>query len=228
MIDEVRRWIRKDNLETYMLNTGNLSDSLSFENVRPVMGPLVELFRREAAGRPHTLLIVTKGGRRECRSFLSSKPCRNVVISFSINTPEVAETLERGAASIEDRMSTAETLKKRGWRVRIRLDPIIAGHDYSDIIARIRKLRPERVTLGTLRAEHNLDRFVPPGFFDELQERADRKSLARYPFRKRRALYQPAVDAFKDICPIGMCEEQPAMWDALGLDKESKPCNCCI
>ena len=33
---EVRRWIRRDRLESYVLNTGNLSDSLAFEDRRPL------------------------------------------------------------------------------------------------------------------------------------------------------------------------------------------------
>ena len=35
MLADVRRWIARDDLETYVLNAGNLSDSLSFERVRP-------------------------------------------------------------------------------------------------------------------------------------------------------------------------------------------------
>jgi DNA repair photolyase len=64
MMAEAASWIRKDGLESYVLNMGNLSDSLVFEDVRPVMGRLTALFRAEAEakGRPHTLLLVTKGG----------------------------------------------------------------------------------------------------------------------------------------------------------------------
>ncbi|MCX7935527.1 MAG: hypothetical protein N3A66_09765, partial [Planctomycetota bacterium] len=56
---EIRRWIDQDNLESYILNTGNLSDSLSFETVRPLMPRLIEIFRTQAERRhrPHTLLL---------------------------------------------------------------------------------------------------------------------------------------------------------------------------
>jgi len=68
---------------------------------------LIETFRIHAVDRPHTLLIVTKGGARECRVFFEHQPCRNVVISFSVNCPEAAAKYELGAASVSDRMETA-------------------------------------------------------------------------------------------------------------------------
>jgi len=226
MLREVRRWIRRDNLESYVLNTGNLSDSLVFEEARPLFVKMIELFREEAGGRPHTLLIVTKGGTRECEPFFTVEPCANVTISFSVNNPEAAKMHEKGAAPVKDRLAAAAKLKKLGWRVRMRIDPMILGFDYGGIIESVRKLRPERVTLGTLRAECNLPKFVGKGLFADLEPPADRKSLARYPFKTRVAMYRQAVDALKGICPVGLCEELEKVWDALKLNKDAKPCNC--
>ena len=48
MLEDVRRWIARDDLEAYLLNTGNLSDSLAFEDARPLIGELVEVFRKHA------------------------------------------------------------------------------------------------------------------------------------------------------------------------------------
>ena len=89
---EARAWIQRDRLESYVLNTGNLSDSLTFEKRRPLVVKLVELFREEAEnrGRKHTLLLVTKGGMAECRFLLSVRPCANVVVSFSVNNPALS------------------------------------------------------------------------------------------------------------------------------------------
>ncbi|HUT35821.1 MAG TPA: hypothetical protein VNE39_20205 [Planctomycetota bacterium] len=225
---EVRAWLARDDLESYVLNMGNLSDSLTFEHVRPLTGHLVELFRAEAEakGRPHALLLVTKGGVEECRPLLSQSPCRNVIVSFSVNSPEAARDHERGAAPVEDRLDAAHQLKARGWRVRMRIDPMILGYDYAWVIEQLRRLAPERVTLGTLRAEANLPRFVENGLFDALVPPATPKGLARYPRDQRLALYRQAVEALRDTCPLGLCEETPDIWDALGLDKQAKSCNC--
>ncbi len=57
-------WLAKDNLETYLANAGNMTDSLSFENERPLWGGLIEFMRENAErkNRPHCLLVVTKAG----------------------------------------------------------------------------------------------------------------------------------------------------------------------
>lgn len=227
MMEEVHHWIARDDLESYMLNTGNLSDSLTFEPYRPIVARLVETFRQEAKGRPHTLLLLTKGGRRECKPLYQFEPCENVVVSFSVNNHEAARRLERGAAPTADRMAAAADLQERGWRVRLRIDPMILGYDYGEIAQEIRALAPERVTLGSLRAERNLFRYAQNGIFDALEPSPDEKGLARYPFESRLALYRQAVEVLRGVCPIALCEEEAPIWDALGLDKEAKPCNCC-
>jgi len=231
MLADVRRWIRKDNLETYILNMGNLSDSLVFEQKRPVLPQLVQLFREEAeaTGRPHTLLLVTKGGTKESHGLSKLEPCKNVIVSFSVNSPQAARRHERGVAPVADRMKAAERLKAKGWRVRIRLDPMILGYDYTWIIEKIRQLTPERVTLGSLRAEWNLIRHTEKGLFADLVEPENyggALALARYPLDKRLAMYRQATKVLKKVCPMGLCEETPDVWDALGLDKEAQSCNC--
>jgi DNA repair photolyase len=144
MVAEAASWIRRDGLESYVLNMGNLSDSLVFEDVRPVMGRLVDLFRREAEekGRPHTLLVVTKGGPAECTNLFTERPSRNVVVSFSINEPEAARIHESGTPSTAERLRAARLLRDRGWRVRIRIDPMIAGFDYRAVASAVRDLGP--------------------------------------------------------------------------------------
>jgi DNA repair photolyase len=227
MVEEARRWIARDGLESYVLNSGNLSDSLSFEAARPMMSRLVDVFREaHAAGRPHALLLVTKGGTRECRPLLEAAPCPNVIVSFSVNNHEAAARYEHGAAPVFDRMEAARRLKAARWRVRIRIDPMLAGHDYATIIRQVRDLGPERVTLGTLRAEPHLLRLIDHKLFDALEKPADSRSLARYPLAVRLALYRPAVETLRDVCPLGLCEETRDVWDALALDAEAKSCNC--
>jgi DNA repair photolyase len=151
-----------------------------------------------------------------------------VVVSFSVNHPEAGKRFEAGSAPPEDRLAAATRLKKMGWRVRIRIDPMILGFDYAGLIRAVRQLRPERVTLGTLRAERNLPRFAGDGIFRDLVAPADGKGMARYPLETRLRMYRPAVKALHHVCPMGLCEETPAVWNALGLDTEAKPCNCCV
>jgi len=230
MLAEIRRWIGRDDLESYVLNMGNLSDSLAFEKTRPLVAELVKVFRKEAEakGRKHSLLLVTKGGTRECAALSRLAPCRNVIVSFSVNSDEAARIHEKGAAPVSDRLRAAAKLKSKGWRIRIRIDPMIRHFDYREIIGQVAALAPERVTLGSLRAEHNLPRQVGNGLFREMETPSNPKALARYPKDQRLALYRPAVEALSPICPVALCEETPDIWNELGLDTGAKNCNCAL
>ena len=230
MRKEILKWMGHDDLESFVLNTGNLSDSLVFEKNRPLIASLVELFREEAEakGRKHALLLVTKGGMRDCKPLLDTQPCKNVIVSFSVNAPEAARIHEKGAAPIADRLRAATRLKSRGWRIRLRIDPMILGFDYRWIAEQVRRLAPERVTLGTLRAEHNLPRYVGNGLLKELERPAEPKALARYPKDVRLAIYRQASDVLSKEFPLALCEETLDIWNALGLDAKSKKCNCAL
>jgi spore photoproduct lyase len=225
---ELRDWVGRDGLETYLANAGNMTDALSFERERPIWGELVEFMREnaEAKGRSHCLLVVTKGGLDLCGAFLERPPCRNVIISFSVNNPEAASDHEKGAAAPADRLAAAKRLKELGWRVRIRVDPMIKGYDYSATADAIAAIAPERVTLGTLRADPTL---IPEvggvDIFAELDE-PESESIARYPLDLRLAMYRPMVERLRNATSLGLCEETEDVWLALGLDAENKTCNC--
>lgn len=227
MREQVRKWIAKDDLESYVLNSGNLSDSLAFESQRPMVRELIEEFRvAERSGRKHALLLLTKGGMAECENLMELEPCANVIVSFSVNSPEAAARYEKGAASPQERLAAAAQLKARGWRLRMRVDPMIAGFEYQWTFDQVRRLAPERVTLGCLRAEASLPKFAGAELFAELAPATKPKGMARYPRPVRMALYRQGVATLLPICQVGLCEETPDVWDELGLDKEAKCCNC--
>lgn len=225
---ELREWVGRDDPESHLANAGNMADSLSFERERPLWGELVEFMRENAEkkNRPHCLLAVTKAGPEACEAFFERPPCRNIIISFSVNSPEAARVYEAGAAEPAERMAAARRLKELGWRVRIRIDPMIKGFAYADTVEEIRRLAPERTTLGSLRADPTLlSVTADQPAFRELDLPAD-GSIGRYPPEERLALYRPAVERLRGATSLGLCEETPAVWDALGLDTANKTCNC--
>ncbi len=227
LIEDVKTWIERDGLESYVLNSGNLSDSLVFETVRPIVRELVEVFRdAHRRGRPHSLLLVTKGGVDDCLPLLALTPSPNVMVSWSVNHPEAARRHEAGAAPTEDRLEAARRCKEAGWRVRMRMDPMIVGYDYLDLARQVRRLKPERVTLGMLRAEPNLLRRVGNGLFAELEPSREKGALARYPKNVRVAAYGAVIAALGPRMDVGLCEETPDVWAAAGLDPARAKCNC--
>ena len=54
------------------------------------------------------------------------------------------------------------------------------------------------------------------------------EDMRRYPLEERIAMYRPAMNRLKKVCGVALCEETPEAWDALGLDKEAKRCNCAL
>lgn len=227
---EVRAWVARDDLESYVLNSGNLSDSLAFEIDRPITPDLVRLFREEAEekGRPHCLLVVTKAGLEPCKPLMTQAPSRNVIVSFSFNSAEAAAELESGAAPMEERFEAARKLKSLGWRLRIRLDPIVRGFDYTAIAGQIRDLNPELVTLGTLRAERGLRRFLPQHLLVELEQNPDPRGLDRYPQSARVALYRQAAELIGPDIQLGLCEETREVWAAVFGGWDNSRCNCSL
>ena len=230
LLSDVGAWLRRDGLPSFVLNAGNLSDSLCFEPQRPLVRDLVALFRDAArdGSRQHTLLLVTKGGVELCSPLLEIEPCAGVVVSFSLNHPEAARRLERGAAPAESRLDAMRLLARQGWRVRARLDPMVQGFDYGALADAVRESRAERVTLGSLRAEPNLLRYVDRELFGPLEAPEGGGGLWRYPRPVRRALYRQAILGLNGSCSLGLCEETEAVWRELGLDPTSPSCNCAL
>jgi len=228
LLAEVSAWIADDGHEVFLANAGNLSDSFAFEDRRPLAADLVDLFRREAeaAGKPHTLLFVTKGARREAAALDGLAPCRNVIVSFSVNAAEAARDHERGAPAPAERLDFAARLQEKGWRVRVRLDPMMVGYGYGEVVEDLRRLAPERVTLGTLRADPPLAPRLPESLRRPLSPPEAKGGLWRYPRADRLALYGPAVEGLRGTATLALCEETPDVWLALGLDPERKACNC--
>lgn len=228
LLQELAAWVARDDVEAFVANAGNMTDSFGFEEERPLWGDFIELMREqaEAKGRPHCLLAVTKAGLRHCRAFLERPPCRNVIVSFSINSPEAAEGHEAGAAHPRERLEAAAALQKLGWRVRVRIDPMILGFDYDWVTEQVRAIAPERVTLGTLRADPTLLAEVAEVAIFQALEAPEPGSIARYPLDTRLAMYRRVVERLKDVTSLGLCEETEDVWRALGLDCDNKTCNC--
>ncbi|MEM3828367.1 MAG: hypothetical protein QXP36_04010 [Conexivisphaerales archaeon] len=106
------------------------------------------------------LLFLTKAGINNVPRILLDDPSLNriIVMSHSLNPKPIIERFEKGTASLEDRLEAARNLQEAGYEVRLRIDPIIPIEDwpilYSELIEMIFEkynLKPERITLGSLR-----------------------------------------------------------------------------
>ena len=226
-VDDLRRETAEflTSLIPSVVSCGSLSDGLAYDPITRLTKHLIPLFARQTR---HTLLFVTKSANIHNLLDLESAP--RVVVSFSVNSETVARALEKGAPPVSERLAAALKLRDAGWRIRIRLDPLLPlpnwHNDYAAIIEDINALQPEIVTL--------LGFFYFPGILQYVRESRHIFSLARevgvdgryrvaHPIRL--AMYRFCIERLR--CPaLGLCKETLQMYADLGRDPRHVTCNC--
>ena len=199
----------------------------------PLTHLIVPLF---AAQKKHRLIFLTKSTQIQYALELSPSP--QVVFSWSVNAEEIGKRWEHGAPIPSERFSAAEKMKKAGWPIRFRLDPMIPYPDwkrgYSEAIKRINVLSPEMVTLGALRATsyHGLRNAAKANgrdasIFDYLTEEKDPSGFKyRIPFGTQVEMFRFAIERLKTGISPALCKEDAALWKALGM--KFNGCHCLL
>lgn len=119
MAVEIRKWMR-ENKDPQVLNAGEVCDSLAFDQATNLSRMLIKLFKNQSK---HYILFVTKSDY--IKNILEFKASDRVIISFSINTLHDSFQFESKAPDVRDRLRAARELLDNGWRVRLRIDPLI-------------------------------------------------------------------------------------------------------
>lgn len=201
-----------------VFSTGELADSLAI--VPPLLEPTLDYFESQQS---RYLLLVTKSININC--LLKRKPTPQVIVSFSVNAPEAFLKFERFTPHPYSRLEAAAKLKQSGWRIRIRLDPIILEIGlpaYKDVCKKIAELKPERVTIGTLRQYPSLHTFA---------KNAPRKGLLKANDGRLRYSETIRLKTYRQIAKwLGfqpaLCKETEEVWNKLGWHFYG--CNCTI
>jgi spore photoproduct lyase len=228
-----------------MFNSGELADSLSLEHLTGAAREFIPLFATLENGY---LFMLTKCANVD--SILDLDHNGHTIIAWSMNNAEVSRRFEIGAPCFEDRLEAAYKVQQADYPLRIRLDPLLFFIGWKEayeetIRVMLRKVQPERITLGTLRFEggfYNLrNSLLSTG--DDLQEFIDhmepmfepkvfagskRPKYGKYSFpaKKRIELFTYIIDQIRAYseCPIALCKESAEVWDSVGLDRSR--CNC--
>lgn len=151
IINHVKNYLDQNELPS-ILNSGELSDSLVFENTKNALSKtILPLFKSQ---NKHKLLIVTKSNAID--DILSSNSQSITIISFSVNSFEVANRWEHGSPTPNERIDAAKKLYDNGYEIRMRIDPIVPienwENEYSNLIDYMfERVIPERITIGSLR-----------------------------------------------------------------------------
>ena len=214
--DQVKKEI--DLIQSGVFSTGELADSLAI--IPPLLEKSLDYFSNQS-GKNRYLLLLTKSTKI---SILRNRsPDDRIIVSFSVNSLPAAKDFEKGTPSPIQRVQAAAELKNMGWRVRIRIDPIILESgfdDYEFISRRVAELEPELVTIGSLRQFPGLFRFAPKAPKKWLKRSTDGRM--RYSLETRVEIYEK-IESWLGFRP-SLCKETKEVWNRLGW--EFSGCNC--
>ena len=210
-----------DKNRTYHIGTGQASDSLMWGNRESVLDALFS-FARE---NPNVILeFKTKSDN--IKYLLENEIPKNILCTWSLNTPTIIKNEEHLTASLKKRIDAARAVANRGVKVGFHFHPIVAYENYLNEYREvyrelIERFLPEEVALvsfGTLT-------FIKP-VIKQLREREFRSKITQMPFEDASGkssypqatkveMFSDAYESFKvwhkDIF-FYLCMEEHQMW----------------
>ena len=111
-------------------------DSIAME---PVTGFMHEALNHFESLPTAQLEIRTKS--TQIRSLLNRNAIPNCIVAFSFSPENISKTLEHGVPTLEKRISAMQKLQNKGWKIGLRLDPIVYSpslqRDYENLLQKI-------------------------------------------------------------------------------------------
>ena len=128
--------VESNNKESCWFFSGYDCDSLAMEPVTGFIDACLEHFCNLQNAH---LEVRTKS--TQIRSLLNRRPIANCVIGYSFTAERTASRLEHKAPSVTKRIAALAKLQKHGWKVGLRLDPLIFtenfASDYRELLDKI-------------------------------------------------------------------------------------------
>jgi spore photoproduct lyase len=216
--------------KTYHIGTGQASDSLMWGNKDGILEALF-IFAKE---NPNVILeFKTKSDN--IKYFLENEVPKNILCTWSLNTPTIIENEEHLAASLEKRINATRKVADKGVKVGFHFHPIVEYanylNEYKSVYERlIEEFKADEVALvsfGTLT-------FIKP-VIKLLRDREFKSKITQMPFEDANGkssyphstkveMFKHAYDSFKPWHPKGtsngannsvffyLCMEEHQMW----------------
>jgi spore photoproduct lyase len=248
--EKIKEQLRKRLAESkapVIFNAGELADSLSMEHLTRAGREFIPWFGHSENGY---LFMLTKSDNVD--DILALPHNGHTILGWSMNNGLVSQKYELGAPSFERRLLAARKVQRTGYRVRIRLDPIVPfqgwQEEYSGTIKKIfEQISPESITIGTLRFEEgfhkmrktiftensDLSQFLEgmePMFPPKLFPGYKRSKSGKYSFREeeRVEIFGFVISEIRKYsdCPIALCKESVNVWNRVGLPLSKCSCAC--
>jgi len=215
------------------IGTGEFTDSLIWEYWTDHAARLVAEF----AGQDHCILEL-KTKTAAINNLKKVPHNRKTILAWSVNTPEIIRSQEKGTASLEARLKAAATMEARGYPLAFHFDPMViypgCEAAYSRVVEQIfEHVTPDNVawiSLGTFRFMPALKQVIARRFADstipygEFVTGLDGKMRYFKPLRIE--LYKKVASRIQGLAPdvlVYYCMEDDQVWSqTLGFLPEEK------
>ena len=180
--------------ETYHIGTGQSSDSLMWGNKEGILEALFEF----AASHPNVILeFKTKSDN--ITYLLENDVPKNIICTWSLNTPTICENEEHLAASLEKRLEAAKKVSQKGVLVGFHFHPIVQYENYLAEYEEVYKMLlenfdPKKVALvsfGTLT-------FIKP-VIQKIRTRNFKSKILQMPFSNANNKYSYSLETKKEM-----------------------------
>ena len=139
--------------KTYHIGTGQSSDSLMWGNSHGVLDAVIDFARENS-----NVILELKTKSANVSHLLRADAPKNIICTWSLNTPTLIEFEEHGTASLDKRLNAARKMADAGFLVGFHFHPIVHydqwQQDYQDVVEQLgSSFKPEEVALvsmGTL------------------------------------------------------------------------------
>ena len=208
--------------KTYHIGTGQSSDSLMWGNSHGVLDAVIDL----AWAHPNVILELKTKSANVSHLLRTDAP-KNIICTWSLNTPVLIQNEEHGTASLAKRLEAARKVADAGFLVGFHFHPIVHydqwQQDYTLVVEQLGSLfKPEEVALvsmGTLTYIKSVmreirKRAIPTQILKMPMVDSDGKQS--YPDEIKLALFSHVYNSFpenwkRDVFYY-LCMENPRLW----------------
>jgi len=223
--------LKLDPNQIYHIGTGQSSDSLMWGNREGVLDALFEFAKKNP-----NVILEFKTKSNNIQYLLDNDVPKNIIVTWSLNTPTIIKNEEHLTATLDERIDSARLLANKGILVGFHFHPIVQYKnyldEYKDIYDRLQdKFDPKEVVLismGTLT-------FIKP-VIKKLRQRQMKTKILQIPFENingkqsyslevKREMFKHCYDSFKSWhgkVYFYLCMEDHSLWkDVFGYEYSS-------
>lgn len=238
ILDEVDRVARRLG-EPTAFYLGKLQDGLALDPLTGYSRHIIPFFAAHPTAR---FTMLTKSA--DVSNLLNLDHGGHSILSWTLNPRAIIDMFEKNTPPVKDRISAMEAASRAGYPVRAVVMPIIPisgweaiyGDFLTDLLSRVRL---QRITLGSIcsypQAMRLTEQKLGPenSISSQLDRRQSRMSdgRARFPQELREEVYRYLLRTIRqrdaDV-EIGLCLEEPFMFDSLDMSDSMGRCNCVL